>query len=99
MVSCVLAVAATLVAADDCATVRRDLESARARIHELEADVVRLRGEISGLNDARLEREREFLRYTQGIAQLKSLATSAMPVFTPVVPDERPKILDVSKDP
>ncbi len=97
--SCAIAVVATITAADDCARLRTELEAAQARVGDLEAEVVRLRGELATVGDARLEREREFLRFTQGIAQLKSLATSPMPAFTPRVPDARPKILDVSTDP
>lgn len=97
--SLVIAAVATFVAADECTALRAELDVAKARIAELETQVVRLRGELTTIEDGRIEREREFLRFTTGIAQLKSLALEPQPSFTPRVPDARPKILDVSTDP
>lgn len=98
--SLALALVSTCIALEDCAALRAEVESLRARTRELEEQVVRLKGELSTQQDARIEREREFLRYTQGIAQLHSLATEAMPSFQPRVSEgDRPKILDLSRDP
>ncbi|MBL8857065.1 MAG: hypothetical protein JNL28_00990 [Planctomycetes bacterium] len=82
---------ALLGPADDCAALR-------ARVAELENEVIALRSEVAAANESRLAREQEFLRFTQGIAALQSLALP-LPPFTPRTPAERPKILDVPIDP
>ncbi|MDZ4774444.1 MAG: hypothetical protein SGI72_15055 [Planctomycetota bacterium] len=99
LTSFTIAIVATFVAVDECTALRLELDGAKVRIAELEAQVVRLRGELTRIEDARIEREREFLRFTKGISQLKSLALEPQPSFTPHVADARPKILDVSTDP
>lgn len=74
-----------------------ELEAARAKIADLEERNIRMRGELAAAQEGRVAREREFLRYTQGIAQLSTLATATRPQFTPEVPEDRPPILDVPK--
>lgn len=73
-----------------------ELEAARERIRALESQVIRLRAELGAAEDRRIEREREFLRYTEGIAKLTTLA-GAMPDLTRFKPEaevEKPKILE-----
>ncbi len=95
-----LALASTFVAADDCAALRAEVDGLRTKTRELEEQVVRLKSQLTAQEEARIEREREFLRYTEGIAHLHSLATQALPQFEPRVPEgDRPKILDVPADP
>jgi hypothetical protein len=63
------------------ADARAQLDAANQRIRALEDEVARLRVELDAAGKARLARESEFLRYTQGIAQLSSLAGSPIPHF------------------
>ncbi len=62
-------------------TVPTELEVARARIAELEEQVARLRQSVDSAEAAHIAREQEFLRFTQGIAQLGTLAGATMPTF------------------
>jgi hypothetical protein len=66
---------------DDCVQLRADLELSRKRIVVLETENAKLRAELDAAQSARLEREREWLRYTQGIAQLEKISTPVMPHF------------------
>lgn len=86
--------AATPLVSRDAAA---ELEAARARIRELEGLVLRLRAELGAAEDRRIEREREFLRYTQGMSQLATLAGGAahLPTFTSPLETDKPKILEV----
>lgn len=70
--------AASSDVAAELARVRAELESARARIAALE-------GELGRAQDERLAREREWLAYTQSIAQLDELAKLAQVRFEPQV--------------
>jgi hypothetical protein len=72
---------ATPGAATTDATAPAELEVARARIVELEEQVARLRATLDAAETDRIAREQEFLRFTQGIAQLGTLAGATMPTF------------------
>jgi hypothetical protein len=63
-----------------------ELDAARARIAELEETVRQLRVALEAAESARIEREREFLRFTQGISQLGTLAGGTAPTFATQVP-------------
>jgi len=63
----------------DLATCREERDRALVRIAELETEARRER-------EVRLERERQWLRYTQGMARLTTLAGA--PIFTADVPAE-----------
>lgn len=71
--------AAPIAPDGDLAACREERDRALVRIAELETEVRRER-------EVRLERERQWLRYTQGMARLTTLAGA--PVFTADVPAE-----------
>jgi hypothetical protein len=79
---------AAAAAGDPCADLRRDLEKSTARVRELEDAVERLRSELDLRAEARLEREREWLRYTQGFTALAQVSGANLPEFHPEVPPD-----------
>ncbi len=66
-----------------------ELDAARARIAALEAQVHDLRVALDAAEESRIQREREFLRFTEGISKLGSLAGGIVPTFATQVPPER----------
>lgn len=63
-----------------------ELEAARARIAALEAQVHDLRVALDAAEESRVQREREFLRFTEGISHLGVLAGGVAPTFATQVP-------------
>lgn len=73
-------------AASELATARAELAACRERGIELEDEVARLRAELEGANAKRLDREREWLRYTSGFTALGAPLGAKLPEFRPDVP-------------
>lgn len=84
-------VAAVAGAADtgaELASLRAELDACRARTSDLEVEASRLRAELEAASEKRLEREREWLRYTSGFSALAAPLGASVPAFRHELPPD-----------
>lgn len=89
-------------AAGELEALREELAACRERTTALEDDVARLRAELEAASTKRLDREREWLRYTSGFTALGAPHGANLPAFQPDVPPGEGAVappIDVAPDP